>query len=154
MPVSIRTFLIAIVALIAPSVAKAEIYTQLNGLGVTSTFSGSTSALSQFDTTQPLPQPFLPAMATAFDDFQLTNTGRVDQIQWTGAYNGAAGLRASAFNITFYQNNAGAVGAQIGSTVTVPIASVAETANGGNHFNYTYNVPTSTWCLMAALATG
>ncbi len=53
-------------------------------------------------------------------------------LQW------AAGLHASAFRISFYQDNAGTVGTQIGSTVIAPIASVAETTNGGNHFNYSY----------------
>ena len=137
MQVSVRTFLIAIIALIAPTAAFADIV-QLNGVAQTTTYSGSTSALSQFDTTAGLPAPFLPAMATAFDDFTLGTTTRIDQLRWTGAYNGAAGLHASGFRISFYQNNAGAVGAQIGSTIIAPIASLAETANGGNHFSYTY----------------
>lgn len=141
MQVSIRTFLIAVIALIAPNIASAEIYTQLNGFGSTSTFSGSTSALSQYDTTPALPQPFLPEMASSFDDFTLTNTGRVDQIQWTGAYDGAAGLHATGFRISFFQDNAGAVGAQIGATEIIPIGSATETANGGNHFTYSYTTP-------------
>ncbi len=137
MQLTFRNTLIAIIALIAPAVAQAD-FTQLNGVGQTFTFSGSTSALSQLDTTPGLPAPFLPRLANGYDNFSFGSGQQVLQIQWTGAYNGAAGLRASGFRIEFFANNAGAVGTQLGPTIVAPIASVAETTSGGNHFRYTY----------------
>lgn len=138
MQVSIRSLLVAVIALIAPAIASADFYSQINGFGVTTTYSGHTSARSQYDTTPVVNAPLLREMTTAYDNFTLTNTGQVDQLQWTGAYAGAAGLHASDFRIAFYQDNAGTVGSQIGSTIIAPVGTVAETANGGNHFSYTY----------------
>lgn len=155
MPVSFRSFLIAVIALIAPTVASAEFVSQLNGVNQTSNFqfldgnnqlqTSGTTARSQFDTTPVVPAPFLRAMSTGFDDFTLASNGQVDQIEWTGAYRGIAptDLRASQFQISFYQDNGGAVGTQIGSTILAPIGTVAETTNGGNHFRYTYTPASS-----------
>ena len=140
MQVSIRSCLIAIIALIAPTVASAdfEIFNQINNPGQTYTFSGKTTTLSQFDTTPGLPVGVSPELATTYDDFTLANNGKIDQIQWTGSYDPSGpGLGASAFRIAFYQDNAGVYGAQIGPTIAASIGSVAETADGG-HFRYTY----------------
>lgn len=146
MQVSIRTCLVAIIALIAPAMASAEIvvYDQLNVFNQTFNLGPGTTTLSQYDTTVGLPLPR--DMATTFDDFTLGSTSVLDKLEWTGAYRGAAGLHATAFQIAFYQDNAGTVGSQIGSTIVAPIGSLAETINGNpgsNHFNYTYTPASS-----------
>lgn len=157
--VSIRYCLIAIIALIAPSMASAEIivYDQLNGFGQTALFSGASSTISQYDTTPGLTAPFLPELATTYDNFTLAKSGQLDQLQWTGVYGSELGaaLHASAFRIAFYQDNSGGVGiqqvgTQIGSTIIAPIAAVNETSKGGTGFRFQYTyTPTSSLVFTA-----
>jgi hypothetical protein len=89
---SFKSLLVAVMLVLSPAAAFADFYTQLNGAGQTFTYSGSTSALSVYDT-NPVTAPDLPLLAAAFDNFTLGTTSSLTNLQWTGTYEDAsAGL--------------------------------------------------------------
>ena len=126
---------------------RAEIINQIPAPFSETSYMGSTTALSQYDTGLVTP-PNLRNIGTTFDNFTFSTTGVVDNIAWVGAYD-TNDFSGATFQISLYDNIGSDPNNLPAPLQQFSVGNANETAVGGFNGYYSYSTSLAPFSVTA-----